>query len=65
MKLYARITNEKGKTDGMGADEMLTTVITIGNKIVAELHIQSGHFRFWQDGSLKEWNEEQGTRTGA
>lgn len=42
MKIYARITNEKGKTDGMGADEYLDIDITIGNTILAKLTVRRG-----------------------
>lgn len=40
MKLYARLSNEKGKVDGMGANEYLDIDITIGNEVLAALTIR-------------------------
>lgn len=37
MKIYANLTNEKGKVDGMGANENLTIEITGGNQLLARI----------------------------
>lgn len=40
MKLYARLQNEKGKVDGMGGNEYLDIVITVGNEVIAKLTVR-------------------------
>jgi len=39
MKLYTTITNEKGKTEAVGGNELLTININKGNRRMAELYI--------------------------
>ncbi len=40
MKIYARLTNEKGKVDGMGANEYMNLDITVGNEVLAKLTVR-------------------------
>lgn len=40
MKLYARLSNEKGKVDGMGANEYLKIDITVGSMKLETLTVR-------------------------
>ena len=40
MKLYARLENEKGKVDGMGANEYLDIYIMVGNQKIAAFTVR-------------------------
>lgn len=40
MKMYAKITNESGKTAGKGSDEYLDIDISVGNERLAALTVR-------------------------
>lgn len=54
MKLHTKIVESEN-----------TVYVTVDNENqerVIELQIQSGHYRFWQNGSLQPWNETKGEK---
>lgn len=52
MKLYARITNEKGKVDGLGGNETLEIDISAYNQIIARLTVKEN-----EEGVYTVYNE--------